>query len=59
MQKRKDIIMVRIEELGRLDEVHRVMDKHITRKEAASNLSLSERQVWKIVRRVRFEGDRG
>lgn len=55
----KDIIKMRIKELKRLKVVHETLDRHITQKTAALILELSERQVRRIVRRIRQEGERG
>jgi len=55
----KDIIMVRQKELKRLHVIHKVIEGSLTEKEAARLLSLSERQVRRIVKRIGEEGDRG
>ena len=59
MQERKDIVKMRLEELDRLRTVYRAIDKAITQRAAASEIKLSERQIRRIVKRVREEGDRG
>lgn len=46
-------------ELKRLKVVQEAIDGHITQNEAALMLGLSERQVRRVVRAVREEGDRG
>ena len=59
MGNREDIIMVRAEELKRYQVIGKVLDKSINQQEAAALLSVSDRQVRRIVRRVREEGERG
>jgi len=54
-----DIIMVRQKELKRLHVIHKVMEGTLTQREAAGLMSLSERQVRRIVTRIREEGDGG
>jgi hypothetical protein len=56
---REDILMVRQKELKRLHVIERVLEKGIRQVEAAEILGLSSRQIRRIVRRVRIEGDRG
>ncbi len=46
-------------ELARKTEVERVIDQRITQREAASKLGVSERQIRRILRRYRQEGDGG
>lgn len=55
----KDIIKMSVRELRRLKVVQEAMEEHITQKTAASMIGLSERQVRRLVREVREEGDRG
>ena len=55
----KDIIMATQEELKRLHVVRKAIDKTITQAEAAGDIDLSDRQVRRIVARVRDEGDKG
>ena len=55
----KDIIEMSMRELKRLKVVQEAIDGHITQNEAALMLGLSERQVRRVVRAVREEGDRG
>jgi hypothetical protein len=56
---REGIIMARPEELRHLYVIRRVLEKEITRREASDILSLSSRQIRRIVKRVRLEGDKG
>tara|TARA_B100000315_G_scaffold215280_1_gene214501 strand:- start:415 stop:975 length:561 start_codon:yes stop_codon:yes gene_type:complete len=55
----KDIIRMSLGELKRLKAVHEIRKGHITQKAAASTLGLSERQVRRLVRAVKEEGDHG
>ncbi len=56
---REGIIMARPKELKHLYVARKVLEKEITQREASGILSLSPRQVRRIVKRVRFEGDQG
>jgi hypothetical protein len=56
---RKDIIMVSQRELKRLHIIHKALDGALKQVEAAEVLFLSDRQVRRIIKRVRVEGDRG
>jgi len=55
----RDIITMSQKELKRLHIIHRVREGFLTQKQAAEMISLSERQIRRIVRRIREEGDRG
>jgi len=55
----KDIIEMRIKELKRLKIIHESIEKHITQKTAASIIGITERQIRRIIKAVRKEGDRG
>src|SRR4030043_178491 len=55
----KDIIMIRQGELRRLHVIQKVHEGIIKEVDAAEMLSLSSRQVRRIVKRVKAEGDRG
>lgn len=55
----KDIIEMSLKELKRLKVVQEVIGRHITQGVAASLVGLSERQVRRLIRSVREEGDRG
>ena len=54
-----DIIMVRQRELKRLHVIRKVMEGTLTQRDAAGLISLTERQIRRIVRRIREEGDAG
>ena len=55
----EDIIAMSVRELRRLQVVHKVLDKEIRQKAAASLMCISERQVRRLVKGVRELGDRG
>jgi len=55
----KDIIRMSLKELKRLKVIQEAINRHITQKEAASMIALSERQVRRLLRAMREEGDRG
>jgi hypothetical protein len=55
----KDIIMLHQRELKRLHVIHRVLDEALKQVEAAEILSLSDRQIRRIIKKVRVEGDVG
>src|SRR5512132_1990357 len=59
MVGREDILQMRPQELKRLHLIHQVLDRQITQCEAAGIAGLSERQVRRLVKRIRQEGDRG
>ena len=53
------IIMLRQRELRRLHIIRKVLEGTMTQREAAGLISLTERQVRRIVKRIREEGDKG
>lgn len=55
----EDIIMVRQRELKRLHVIRKVMEGTVTQRDAAGLISLTERQIRRIVKRIREEGDEG
>ncbi len=55
----KDIIMLRQEELKRLHIIRKVSEGILKQKDAAEILLISDRQVRRVIKRVREEGDRG
>lgn len=59
MGDREGMIMVRAEELKRYQVVGKIFDKNINQQEAAKLLGITDRQVRRLVRRVRLEGERG
>jgi hypothetical protein len=56
---REDMIMVSQEELKRLHVIRKVLERAIKQLRAAEILSLSSRQIRRLARRVKGEGDRG
>jgi hypothetical protein len=59
MGEGKDILMMSREEIQRYQVIRKVLDKIINQQEAAEYLRRSDRQVRRIVRRVRAEGESG
>jgi transposase len=55
----KDMVMLRQKDLRRLHVVHKVLEGTMTQAGAAELVSLSERQIRRIVQRLRQEGDKG
>jgi hypothetical protein len=55
----EDSIMLRQRELKRLHVLHKVLEGTLTQAEAAALVSLTDRQLRRIVKRVRKEGDKG
>ena len=56
---REDIIVMSQKELQRLHVVRKAIDKHLTQVSAADILCLSTRQIKRIIKRVKEEGDTG
>lgn len=55
----KDIIMLSLKELKRLKVIQDVINKRITQVAAAAIIGLSERQIGRLTKTVRKEGERG
>ncbi len=55
----KDIIILNQRELRRLHVIHKALDETLKQAEAAEILSLSDRQIRRIIKKVRLEGDAG
>ena len=55
----KDIIAMNRRELKRLHIIHKILDKRLKQVEAKDILDLCERQIRRIVKRIRLEGDHG
>lgn len=55
----QDMITMSRKESRRLHIIHEVLEERITQKEAAALASLSERQIRRLIRRIREEGDEG
>lgn len=45
-------------ELGRLHVIHQALSKKITQREAATQINLSDRQLRRLIKRMREEGDK-
>lgn len=54
---KKDIITMSKKELARLPIIHKVMEKRLTQVKAAQMLTLCERQVRRLVRKIEHGGD--
>jgi hypothetical protein len=59
MMAGEDMIMAHPGEIRRLHVIRKVLERVIKQVEAAEILSLSGRQIRRIVKRIRSEGDRG
>ena len=59
MSHREDKIMMGPEDLKRLQIIGKVFDGRINQQEAAELLGITDRQVRRIVKRIRKEGERG
>jgi len=55
----QDMITMSRKESRRLHIIHEALEERITQKEAAALASLSERQIRRLIRRIREEGDEG
>jgi len=55
----KDIIVMRQKDLKRLHIIHKVIEGGLTQAQAAEIISLSERQIRRIVKRINEQGDSG
>ena len=56
---RKDIIMMSERELKRSHIIQKVLDKELKQVEAVDILNLTDRQIRRIIKRVRKEGNTG
>jgi transposase len=55
----KDMITMSRKESGRLHIIHQALDERITQAEAASLMGLSDRQIRRMIKRIRKAGDEG
>ena len=55
----KDIIMLSRREVNRLHIVKKAIEKEIKQREAAEILLMTERQIRRLIKRIREEGDAG
>ena len=46
-------------EAKRLHILHQALDEKITQKEAAGLIGISDRQIRRMIKRIRAEGDKG
>jgi len=46
-------------ELRRVHVIRQTLEKQITQEKAGELLGLTERQIWRLLRRVEQEGDQG
>jgi transposase len=56
---REGILLMNRRDRDRLKVVHEVLEGHLTQESGGSHLGISERQVRRLVKRVREEGDAG
>ena len=59
MDTREDILVMKSQDLERYQIIRKIFDNQIDQQEAAECLDLSDRQIRRIVKRVRREGARG
>lgn len=59
MNAREDILVMKSQDLERYQIIRKVFDNQINQQEAAEYLDLSDRQIRRIVKRVRLDGARG
>jgi len=59
MDQRKDIFIMTRQEIQRYQIIRKVLESKINQQEASELLMLSDRQVRRIVKRVRLEGESG
>jgi transposase len=55
----RDMLVMSLREVKRLKAVQSAMDRQITQKTAASLVGLSERQIRRLARAIKEQGDRG
>lgn len=56
---REDTVIMSVKELRRVPIIRHVMEKKLTQGQAGALLGLTERQIRRLIARVRQEGDRG
>jgi len=59
MDQEKDIFMMTRQDIQRYQIIRKVLDHEVSQQEASEFLKLSDRQVRRIVKRVRTEGESG
>lgn len=55
----EDKILMSVKELQRLHMIHQVIEKRVTQEKAGELLGFSDRQIRRMIKRVREEGDGG
>ena len=55
----EDKILMSMKELRRAHVIHQVLEGKLTQVQAGEVIGLSDRQIRRIIQRVRVEGDRG
>ena len=55
----QDIIMASQRELKRLHIIQKILEDGITQRDASDVLTLSDRQIRRLVKRVKIEGEKG
>jgi transposase len=55
----RDMVTMSQKEMKRVHVIHKVREGIVTQREAAEMVSLSERHIRRIVKRIRDEGDKG
>ena len=55
----RDIIMLKQKEMKQLHVIHKVLEGALTQRQAAEVVSLSERHIRRMVKRIEAEGDKG
>jgi Trp operon repressor len=59
MANKEELLVIRSDEVDRYQIVRKSIDRIISQREAAEYLDLSNRQIRRIIRRVRAEGQKG
>src|SRR5512136_541239 len=55
----KDMITMSRREVSRLHILHQALEREVTQREAAGLIGLSDRQVRRLIKRLRAEGEEG
>lgn len=57
--EKEDLLMMKPYEIKRLHLIHQVLERKISQRQAAEIAGLSSRQMRRLMKRIRHEGDRG
>jgi transposase len=57
--EKEDLLMMKPYEIKRLHLIHQVLERKISQQQAAEIAGLSSRQLRRLMKRIRHEGDRG